>query len=84
MAAHGHDLTQAILTYIQGSLLNGREIGPEEDLLLSGLLDSLAVASMVAELERIGGVRVPPQDVTIQNFKSIRAMVAYVEGRRGT
>ena len=77
---HKGVLAESIRSYIQTALLGGREVGYDENLLLSGLLDSLAVASLVAELERIAGLAIPPQDVTIQHFVSIDAMVAYVVG----
>jgi acyl carrier protein len=70
---------QAILGYIETALLNGRAIAHDEELLLSGLLDSLAVASLVAEAERVGGIKIPPQDVTITNFTTVDTIVAYIE-----
>ncbi len=57
-------------------------VGPDEDLLGSGLLDSLGVMQLVWFIEREFGVEVPPEDVTIEHFQSISHIVAYLTGRR--
>lgn len=58
-------------------------LAPEEDLLGSGLLDSLGVMQLVWFIETEFGVQVPPEDVTIDNFQSVDRIATYVEGRRG-
>lgn len=70
--------------YIAADLLNeaDRVIGDDEDLLTSGLLDSLSVMSLIHFIEQDLGIDVPAEDVTIENFVSLRAIDAYL-GRRG-
>jgi acyl carrier protein len=58
-------------------------LAPDEDLLGGGLLDSLGVMSLVFFIERELGVRVPPEDVTIENFQTLERIDAYVARRRG-
>lgn len=67
-----------VQTFVETSLLRGRRVARDEDLLLSGLLDSLAVMSLVAEVERVSGQPVPPADVTIENFATLEAIGAYL------
>ncbi len=54
----------------------------DENLLLSGLVDSLGVMSLVAYMEETFGFKIPFDDVVIENFMSIEAMTAYVQGRQ--
>lgn len=68
--------------YIEGTLLNGRSIEVDENLLLSGLIDSLGVMSLVAFMEKEFGLEIPFDDVIIENFASLSAMSSYVAGRR--
>lgn len=70
-----------IRAFIETRLLGGRTIGPDEDLLLSGLLDSLAVMSLVAEVERVTARPVPPTDVVIENFATLDAIANYMSAK---
>lgn len=73
-----------IRQFIAHDLLNepARLIDDDEDLLGSGLLDSLSVMSLVHFLEQEARVVVPAEDVTIDNFVSLSAIEAYLT-RRG-
>lgn len=72
--------SEEIRAFVQTSLLDGREIAMDEELLLSGLLDSMAVITLVAYLEELRGAPIPPEDVTLENFESVNAMAAFVHG----
>ena len=70
--------------YVSRTLLDRADenpIDPAEDLLASGLLDSLGVMSLVHHVEETTGLDVPPEDVVIENFQSIDAICAYLESR---
>ncbi len=58
------------------------ELGTADDLLTSGLLDSLGVMRLVRFLEERFGVEVPAADVTIEHFLSLETILAYLESRR--
>jgi acyl carrier protein len=75
---------EQLARYIAADLLNepDRAIGEDDDLLASGLLDSLGVMSLVHFLEQDLGIEVPAEDVTIEHFVSLRAIDAYLS-RRG-
>ena len=60
--------------YIEIDLLNGRAVANDENLLLSGLLDSLAVMSLVGFIEETYAIKIPFGDVVIENFMSIDAI----------
>jgi len=75
---------ERLARYIATDLLNQGDlvIGEDEDLLASGLLDSLSVMSLIHFIEQDLSIDVPAEDVTIENFVSLRAIEAYL-GRRG-
>lgn len=57
---------------------SSREIGNDDELLLDGIIDSLGATRLVGFIEDEFDVRVPPQDVTVENFGTINAIAAYV------
>jgi acyl carrier protein len=75
---------ERLARYIATDLLNQPDlvIGEDEDLLVSGLLDSLNVMSVIHFIEQDLAIDVPAEDVTIENFVSLRAIAAYLD-RRG-
>ena len=74
----------AIRRYIQAEILNdlASRIDADEDLLLAGTLDSMRVMRLVQHLEDETGIAVPPEDVTLENFSSLRRIDAYLARRR--
>lgn len=78
-------MKETLTRYISQELLSGRKpggISEDEELLLSGLLDSLGIMQLVAFIEDELALGVPPEDVTIENFRSVRKIHDYLE-RRG-
>ena len=71
-----------IKTFISTSLLHGKEIADDEDLLLSGLIDSLGVMRLVRHLEATYAITVPPEDVVIEHFATVNDIAAYVQHRK--
>jgi acyl carrier protein len=76
---HVNTLTE----FVRRELLHGRNIAlaPEEDLLGSGIVDSLGILRLVAFIEEQFGVQVPDEDVVFENFQSIHAMASYIAQR---
>ena len=71
-----------IIKYIQDNLLTGKveiELSPEDDLLGSGLLDSMGVMRLVAFVEETFNIKIPPEDIVIENFMDVKAITNYVE-----
>lgn len=75
-----------IRQYIQIQILDDvdTQIGTDEDLLLTEVLDSLSVMRLVAYLEEIQAIRIPPEDVTLENFRTLRLIGAYLDRRKVT
>ncbi len=79
-------MQQTIINYIKNEIHDGDpdlEIEPEDDLLGSGLLGSMEMMRLVEHLETTYDFRVAPQDMAIENFITVAAMVAYVERVKG-
>lgn len=70
-----------ISDFICEKLLNNRSIEGDENLLLSGLLDSLGIVKLMLFLEEKYSITIPPQDVTITNMASVDAIVGYLDKR---
>lgn len=75
--------TEALREHIRRELLrdDSVEIDDEQDLLLSGLLDSLNAMRLVSFVEERAGITVPPEDVVIEHFGSLSRIVSYVASR---
>lgn len=78
-------MKETLRSYIGHTLLslNGAaDIGDDDDLLGSGLVDSVGMISLVLFIEEEFQLAVPPEHVTIENFLSINAIDAYVRRRQ--
>ena len=77
-------MRESIITFINRDLLNGRSlVHEEEELLLSGTIDSLGVMRLVAHIEQECDVRIPPQDITIENFSTVQSIASYIRDQLG-
>jgi acyl carrier protein len=61
-----------------------RSVGADEDLVSEGIIDSLGLTEVVAFIEQRFGVVVDDDDVVIDNFRNIRSMESFIEGKRST
>lgn len=76
------DPKSTIRDFIVSKLLNGRAIADDENLLLSGLIDSLGVFELVAFLEKTFSIAVPLDEVVLENFTSVATIEAYVAAKK--
>ena len=76
-------MKERLARYIAHDLLNQGQlvIADDEDLLGSGLLDSLSVMSLVHFIEQELHIAVPAEDVTIENFVSLSSIDRYLAER---
>lgn len=75
---------QAVLMrYIKDELLRGRmnDLQPEDDLLSSGVINSLGILQLVSFVEERMGIEIPDEDVVYENFHSVAALSDYLEGQ---
>jgi acyl carrier protein len=60
----------------------GTSIGPEDDLLARGLIDSLGVTRLVAFLEDHYAIQVADEELKPLNFQSLARIEAFVARKR--
>jgi acyl carrier protein len=73
-------MQQTLKEYISKDIMKGRsdQLNTHDDLLASGILDSLGILQLVAFLEEELDIRVPDEDVVYENFHSIDALSDYL------
>ena len=73
-----------IRAYIRDRILMDPDLslGEDDDLLLSNVLDSLRVMLLISHLEESSGITIPPEDVTLENFQSLRRLHRSLDPRR--
>ena len=73
-------MKQEIIQFIQTDLLNNQvTLTEDQDLLVSGLIDSMAVMRLVNFLESKVEATIPPEDITLENFSSIDTITQYLQ-----
>lgn len=75
-------MNKIILTYIKEQLLNNDledDFDDDEDLLGTGILDSLAMIQLIAFVEKEFEIKVSPEDMIIENFMTVTHIVNYVK-----
>lgn len=75
-----------ITTYIEEELLSGQsdiKLAADEDLLTTGLIDSLGIMKLIAFLEQEFSISIPAEDMTIEHFLTVETMEEYVRSRQG-
>lgn len=83
--ASAREVREEIREYICASFMHLRQpesIADTDDLMESGILDSLAFTELIAELELRYGTFVRAIDLTQENFGSISAIADYVQRTR--
>jgi len=73
----------AIRQYICTSLLsdNTTSIEDNEDLLISGMLDSIGVMKLAGHLESECDITIPAQDIVLENFSTLTQIHSYLTDR---
>ena len=69
---------QKITDFISGTILDGRKVDPGDELLVSGILDSLGVMTLVAFLETEMQVQIPTDQITFENFSSVQQLSQFL------
>lgn len=73
------EIRSRLTEFICADLLDGEDtLEPDENLLADGMIDSLGMLRLVAFIEEAFDVSVPPEDFTIENFRSVEVLDAYL------
>ena len=79
-------LEERLFSFIRSDLMSSsdEQIGPEDSLIERGLLDSIALVQLIVFLEEEAGVRIPDQEVTPDNFDSVKRIAEFVARIKGS
>ena len=55
---------------------------PDEDLLEAGIIDSLSLIQLLVNLEENFGVRIPLEELQIEDLRSIQSIARLIEDRK--
>lgn len=73
------EIQQELVRFVAArSGLEEAEVSVTENLMTSGLLDSLGMMRLIAEMEERLSIAVPPTDLVPENFKTIEVMAEYL------
>ena len=78
------DLQTTLTEYITKELAIGRSkaVTPDDDLIATGVLDSLGLMQLVLFIEEKLSIHIPDEDVVIDNFRTIRILSDYLSRQR--
>jgi acyl carrier protein len=77
------DLARELRAYVAESFLDpGADLADDDRFLELGVIDSLGFVELVEEVQNRYGIVVEDVEITEENFGSISALVAFVEGKR--
>ena len=78
---------EALKGFIEENLVRDKSSGPvafNESLMERGVLDSLGLMNLIAFIEEKVGVRIPDDEVMLENFETINAIVGTVDRVRSS
>lgn len=76
------DNQEILKKFISEDLLNNRQqVEADDDLLGEEIIDSMGVMRLVAFVEEAFACKVPQSDITITNFRTIKAIDVYLAAR---
>lgn len=71
---------ESLMTFLQESQ-GLREVEVDSLLFSNGSLDSVSQLDLIMYIEKHAGFQVSPMDLTLENFDSVRKIMAFVELR---
>ena len=74
------DNERRVISYLQEALVRGGDIGPETQLLSSGMLDSMALTHLVDFIERAFAVAIPDDLLGPDTFRTPRGVAQLIHG----
>lgn len=73
--------TQKLVDYLKDTLNLDDSIDAETELFSSGMLDSVAMMSVIGFVEETARIEVHPADVTLENFDTPQRIVQLAENQ---
>jgi acyl carrier protein len=81
------EIPEGVEQFVSESLIKDKEkkninLQEVDDWLANGLIDSVGIIQLVSFVERKFNTTVPEEDVTVENFKSLKDVAQYLEKRK--
>ena len=75
------DRKTVLSDYIKKEIMRNPKatLSEDEDLLSTGILDSLGILQLVAYIDKTLGIQIPDEDVVYENFMSVNALDNYLQ-----
>ena len=83
-SAASMEIMEAILDLTDEFSEKPEYIGYDEDILELGILDSPSILELIAWIEKTFSVDIADNEITIDNFGTINAIVIFISKRRGS
>lgn len=78
------DTEKRVTDFVVGRFVrDNKNIGQDDSLLDSGLIDSVGIFELIGFLETEFGVEVDDEEIVPDNFETIGKLVAFVDGKTG-
>ena len=78
------NIEESLKKFVREELLNNSvEVDVNENLLTDGMVDSLGMLRIVTYIEELLNIKIPHEDLLIENFRTIRVIAGYLQ-QRGT
>jgi acyl carrier protein len=76
------EFREALQDFIGAELLDDDvPVAADENLLADGMVSSLGMLRLVSFIEDTWNISVPPEHFTIENFRTVETLDAYLSGR---
>lgn len=77
-------MIQKIRAYILSDIASDENlsISDDDDLLGSGIIDSMGIMKLVAFIENEADVKIPPGEIVIENFMNLNAIDQYLKKKQ--
>ena len=72
------ELYHTLITYLQNDIVGKVTIEPDDHLFEAGILDSMGMMKLVRFIEMRFTLQVPFEDMTLENFRTIKSISDYV------
>ena len=71
-----------LISYISQEFYAGDTLEADTDLLDDGLIDSIGFMKIIQFMEDELGTKVEPQDMVVDHFITVEAMMVYIESKK--
>lgn len=80
------NVEERLKTFVMEELLVGEtgDLTYDDELLVDGIIDSLGVTRLVGFVGSEFGVAIPPQEIVIDNFRTISSLADHIRQRSNT